>query len=121
MDDNVPRGTGTMLGPASVDATGEDYIDGWGRRWIAEGEVVPQEIDVAATDEARTVDYVPPPEPDPRTLSVEELAEKLRPRRLVGGYEYRLEQPDYEVAEKILAMEEPPYTDAFQPRRRGSL
>lgn len=113
MDDNGRRGT--MVGPASADATGEDFIDAWGRRWIVVGEVVPQEIDVGAMDERRTVDYVPPPEPDPLTLSVEELAEKLRPKRLVGGYEYRLEQPDFEVAEKIFAMEEPPHTEDFQP------
>ncbi|MGW6462224.1 trypsin-like serine peptidase, partial [Streptomyces sp. NPDC055078] len=56
----------------------------------------------------------PAPEPDPRSLTVEALAEKLRPRRLVGAYEYRLEEPDYEVAEKILAMEAAPYTEAFK-------
>jgi V8-like Glu-specific endopeptidase len=118
MDDNGRRGT--MVGPTLRDATGEDFLDGWGRRWIAVGEVVPQEIDVAALearlrDEGRTADYVPPPEPDPRTLSIEELAEKLRPRRLIGGYEYRLEQPDYEVAEQILAMGGPPPTEAARP------
>jgi V8-like Glu-specific endopeptidase len=113
MDDNGSRGT--MLGPASVDAIGEDFIDAWGRRWLAVGEVVPQEIDVAAMDERRTVDHVSPPEPDPLTLSIEELAEKLRPRRLVGGYEYRLEQPDYEVAARILAMDEAPRTKGFRP------
>jgi V8-like Glu-specific endopeptidase len=117
MDDNGRRGT--MLGPASVDATGEDFSDAWERRWIVVGEVVSQEIDIGAMDERRSVDYVPPPEPDPRTLSVEELAEKLRPRRLAGGYEYRLEQPDFEVAEKILAMEEPPHTEGFRAQEAG--
>jgi V8-like Glu-specific endopeptidase len=104
-----------MLGPTSVDAAGEDFNDAWGRRWIAVGEVVPQEIDVGGMEERINADYLPPPEPDPQSLSVEELAEKLRPRRLVGGYEYRLEQPDYIVAEKILAMVEPPSTVGFQP------
>jgi V8-like Glu-specific endopeptidase len=113
MDANGPQEA--MLGPASADATGEDFTDARGRRWIAVGEVVLKEIDVAETEkERRNADYRPPPEPDPQTLSVEDLAEKLRPRRLVGDYEYRLEQPDYEVAEKILAMEEPPYTEGFQ-------
>ena len=65
------------------------------------GKVVPKEIDVAETEkERRNADDYPPPGPDPRTLSREDLAEKLRPRRLVGDYEYRLEQPDYEIAEK---------------------
>jgi hypothetical protein len=113
MGDNDARET--MLGPTSADATGQDFIDGWGRRWIAIGKVVLKKIDVAETEkERRNADYRPPPEPDPRTLSVRDLAERLRPRRLVGGYEYRLEQPDFEVAEKILAMEKPPCTEGFR-------
>jgi hypothetical protein len=93
----------TMLGPASTHATGEDFIDSLGRRWIAEGKVALKTVDVAETDqERRNADYRPPPEPDPRTLSVQDLAEKLRPRRLVGDYEYRLEQPDFEVADAFI-------------------
>ena len=110
MDDNGPRQA--MLGPTSVDAAGKDFTDARGRRWGVVGKVVPKEIDVAETEkERRNANDRPPPEPDPRTLSREDLAEKLRPRRLVGDYEYRLEQPDYEVAEMILAMEEVPKTE----------
>jgi V8-like Glu-specific endopeptidase len=109
-DDNGPRQA--MLGPTSADAAGEDFTDARGRRWNVVGKVVPKEIDVAETEkERRNADDYPPPGPDPRTLSREDLAEKLRPRRLVGDYEYRLEQPDYEIAERILAMREVPNTE----------
>jgi hypothetical protein len=82
-----------MLGPTSADATGKDFTDAKGRRWIPVGKVVPKEINVAET-EAHNHNYRPAPPPPPQTLPVQYLAEKLRPRRLVGGYEYRLEQPD---------------------------
>jgi V8-like Glu-specific endopeptidase len=113
MDDNGPRGA--KLAPTSADATGEDFTDALGRRWIAVEEAVLREINVAETEkERRNADDRPPPEPDPRTFSREDLAEKLRPRRLVGDYEYRLEEPDYEVADRILAMEEPPHTNGWE-------
>jgi hypothetical protein len=104
-----------MLGPTSRDAAGEDFTDAMGRRWIVVGKVVPKEINVAETEKERfnAVDY-PSRGPDPRTLSREDLAENLRPRRLVGDHEYRLEQPDFEVAEKILAMKEVPNTEGSQ-------
>jgi hypothetical protein len=35
-----------MLGPTSADATGKDFIDAKGRRWIAVGKVVPKEINL---------------------------------------------------------------------------
>jgi V8-like Glu-specific endopeptidase len=118
MDDNGP--SGAKLAPASADATGEDFTDELGRRWIAVEQVEHvglKEINVAETETERRnadqPDHRPPPEPDPRTLSREDLAEKLRPRRLVGDYEYRLEEPDYEVADRILAMEEPQHTNGW--------
>ena len=115
MDANGPRQA--MLGPTSAHAAGEDFTDARGRRWIVVGKVVSKEIDVAETEkERRNADDYPPPGPDPRTLSREDLAEKLRPRRLVGDYEYRLEQPDYEIAEKILAMKEVPNTEGSRKR-----
>ena len=104
-----------MAGPASADATGRDFIDALGRRWIAGGKVAFKAIDIAETEKERqSADYRSPAEPDPRTLSVQDLAEKLSPRRLVGDYEYRLEQPDFEVAKKILGMEKAPYTEGFR-------
>lgn len=110
MDDNGPQQA--VLGPTSADAAGKDFTDAKGRRWIAVGKVVLEEIDVGETEkERRNAGYRPPPEPDPQSLGAQDLAEKLRPRRLVGDYEYRLEQPDYEVAEMIRAMEEPPPTE----------
>jgi hypothetical protein len=41
------------------------------------------------------------------TMSREQL---LRPRRLVGGYEYRLDEPDFETADLILGTEDVPNT-----------
>jgi V8-like Glu-specific endopeptidase len=101
-----------MLGPTSQDANGEDFTDASGRRWIAVEEIETTSIDVAKdTQERRNADEYPAPGPDPRTLSRDELAEKLRPRRLVGRREYRLDEPDYEIADRILAMKDPPNTD----------
>jgi V8-like Glu-specific endopeptidase len=50
-------------------------------------------------------------------LTVAELAERLQPVRLVGEYEYRLAQPDYLVAERILASinSPPPPTSSYFP------
>ncbi|MGY4648558.1 trypsin-like serine peptidase [Mycobacterium sp. URHB0021] len=111
---NDSGSTPAMLGPTSKDATGEDFTDAKGRHWIAVGEVSLKEvneIDVAETEqERRSVEDYPPPGPDPRTMSREQLAEKLRPRRLVGGYEYRLEEPDFETADLILGTEGVPNT-----------
>jgi len=109
MRDDGPRKT--MLGPGREDATGDDYTDAWGRRWVAVGQISADEVDVARTEERRDAASRAEPEPDVRSLSVDELAEKLRPRRLVGDFEYRLHRPDYEVAEQILAMDTPPSTN----------
>jgi V8-like Glu-specific endopeptidase len=103
-----------MLGPTSADATGQDFTDAKGRRWIAVGKVVPREINVAET-EAYNHSYRLAAPPPPQTLPVQYLAEKLRPRRLVGGYEYRLELPDLDLAEKILFGGTPRPTDSFRP------
>jgi len=102
-----------MLGPTSQDALGEDFTDVRGRRWVAVGKITPRKIDVAEAEKTRrnAADY-PPPGPDPRTLSRDELARKLRPRRLVADYEYQLEEPDYETAERILAMKDVPNTES---------
>ena len=58
----------TMLGPTSADATGKDFTDAKGRRWIAVGKVVPKEINIAET-EAYNHNYRPaaplPPRPYP--------------------------------------------------------
>jgi V8-like Glu-specific endopeptidase len=45
-----------------------------------------------------------------RQMTTEELAEALRPIALVGGYEYALPEPDYELAERILRGESVPTT-----------
>lgn len=110
IDDNTSQSS--MLGPTR-DAVGEDFTDILGRRWSLVGKVVAKEVNVAeAAKQRRDPDDYPPPGPDPRRLSRDELAEQLRPRRLVGGYEYRLERPDYEIADRILAMKEVPDTRA---------
>src|SRR5262245_53562292 len=109
MDDNDPRQA--MRGPTTEDRLGEDFTDGRGRRWRVVGKVEPKELDVAAADKERRNGDSRSPSAEPLSLSREALAEKLRPRRLVGGYEYRLEQPDHELAEKILAMKTIPTTE----------
>jgi V8-like Glu-specific endopeptidase len=112
MDDNNTHQP--MLGPSSTEATGKDFTDARGRLWLVTGKIVPAAIDVAESEkERRNADgYPPSSEPHPLALSREHLAERLRPRRLVGGYEYRLERPDYDVADMILAMKEVPHTES---------
>jgi hypothetical protein len=103
--------THTMLGPTSAHATGKDFKDARGRLWLVTGKVVAKDLDVGKADKERRNGDDYPRSADPLTLSSEALAEKLRPRRLVGGCEYRLEQPDHDVAEMILR---------FQPDPRSS-
>jgi len=105
--------THTMLGPTSLQATGKDFKDARGRLWLVTGNVTAKDLDVGKADKERINNDDYPRSPDPLTLSREDLAAKLRPRRLVGGYEYRLEQPDYDVAEMILGMRTLPTTDAY--------
>ena len=111
-DDNS---THTMLGPTSAQATGKDFKDARGRLWLVTGKVVAKDLDVGKADKERRNGDDYPRSVDTLTLSSKELAEKLRPRRLVGGYEYRLEQPDHDVAEMILGMRDRdlPTTDSY--------
>ena len=111
--------THTMLGPTSAQATGKDFKDARGRLWLVTGKVTARDLDVGKADKERINNDDYPSGPDPLTLSREDLAEKLRPRRLVGGYEYRLEQPDYDVAEMILGMRDLPTTDAYAGNGNG--
>lgn len=109
--DNDQGSQPSMLGPTSRDANGKNFTDALGRRWRAVGKVKAKKVDVAeVARQRRDADDDPPPGPDPRRLSREALAEALCPRRLVGGYEYRLEGPDFELADRILAMKEVPHT-----------
>jgi V8-like Glu-specific endopeptidase len=106
-----PTGESVMLGPTSVNPDGKDFVDAKGRRWIATGKVQFKQMKVAdrvmrRTDVRNT---------SPTILSVRQLAEMLRPRRLVGDIEYRLEQPDYELARKIMTSGKPPTTRAHIP------
>ncbi|WP_017237978.1 trypsin-like serine peptidase [Streptomyces sp. SS] len=106
----------SMLGPTGKDANGKDFVDADGRRWQCLGKMVPRDFSVV-DDEAggRDAAYRPEPGPEARTLAVEALAEKLQPRRLVGEYEYRLAEPDYEVAERVLAMSDGvPTTEGYK-------
>jgi V8-like Glu-specific endopeptidase len=101
-----------MLGPTSANADGKDFTDANGRRWKALGKITPVEINVAENEkQRRDARDFPPPGPDPLTLSREELAKKLRPVRLVGEISYQLEEPDFLVADRILAMKTAPNTE----------
>jgi len=101
-----------MLGPSSEHEAGQDFTDARGRRWVAAERINPREVDILETEqERRTPDPAAAVAPDPRTLSRDDLARALQPRRLVGEYEYRLDEPDYEVADQILNMAQAPSTD----------
>jgi V8-like Glu-specific endopeptidase len=102
----------SMLGPSSAHDLGKDFTDAKGRRWVASERIDRREIDVKETErERRTPDPDAAPAQDPRTLSREDLARALQPRRLVGEFEYRLDEPDYETADLIHAMADPPGTE----------
>ncbi len=84
------------LGPAS------QFFSNDGRRFVlvesaAERVLLGSEDDKASRSLARVFDM--PVE----ALSVDELAEALRPVTLVDGHEYRLEFPDYEAATLALS------------------
>ncbi len=101
-----------MLGPSSNHEAGKDFTDAKGRLWVAAERTDLQEVDIPATEKVRLApDADTAPGQDPRMLSRESLAGALQPRRLVGGIEYRLDEPDYEVADMIHAMAEPPGTE----------
>lgn len=87
-----------MLGPTSADSNGKDFIDAKGRRWISMGKVQFKKVDIADYEKRQTDERKPTYE----SLTLDQLAEALRPRRLVGDVEYRLEKPDYELAAKIM-------------------
>jgi len=102
----------TMLGPSSAHEVGQDVTDARGRRWVAAERIDFREVDILETEkERRTPDAAPAAAPDPRTMAREDLARALQPRRLVGEYEYRLDEPDYEIADQILNMADPPRTE----------
>jgi V8-like Glu-specific endopeptidase len=100
-----------VLAPNTLVALpGQDFRDDRGRLWRSNGKVVLAQRSVA--DDAKqpkqgTYDNGP--------LTRELLAERLRPRRLVGDYEYELVEPDYDLADKILAMKSAPSRDAQPP------
>ncbi|MCI0748398.1 MAG: trypsin-like serine protease [Verrucomicrobia subdivision 3 bacterium] len=102
-----------MLGPTSVNAGGQDFVDAKGRRWIATGKVQFRKINVADLDIRRTLTYERKAAPE--KLTPDQLAEALRPRRLVGDVEYRLEKPDYELAAKIMKGGKAPTTKGNKP------
>ena len=106
-----PAGEPIMLGPTSANADGQDFVDAKGRRWIATGKVQFKQMNVADTEMRRTDVRKASPE----ALTVEEWAEMLRPRRLVGDVEYRLEKPDYELATKIMMSGNVPTTTGHIP------
>lgn len=91
-----------VMAPTTLSATaGQDFIDALGRKWVCNGKVTPRIRDVAATEKNTPPTATSPTKPI-TSMSLLELAHKLRPRRLVGQYEYRLEGPDFYLAEKIL-------------------
>lgn len=106
------EGENPMLGPSSDHEGGHDFTDARGRRWVASEKVDLRETDVTETEkERRTPDLGAATAPDPRLMAREDLARALQPRRLVGEYEYRLDEPDYEIADMVRAMQQPPATD----------
>jgi len=105
-----------MLGPTSVNVGDKNFVDAKGRRWISMGKVNFTPTNVADLDMRRTDNRQAAPE----NLTLDQLAEALRPRRLVGDVEFRLEKPDYELAAKIIkAGKAPPTKNNIPPEVSG--
>lgn len=103
-----------MLGPTLADADDKDFTDVKGRRWKALGKITAVAINVAETENEKRnpADYHSPT--DPLVLSRDELAKMLRPVRLVGEFAYQLDEPNFLVADSILAMKVVPNTEGSQ-------
>lgn len=100
------------LGPTTATAVpGQDFYDAKGRRWVCNGLVTLEQrsAEPPASLRASTASSIP------ISLTVSELAEKLRPRRLVGQYEYRLAEPDFDLAQRITDSVFVPTTNAKPP------
>jgi V8-like Glu-specific endopeptidase len=106
---NEPR----MLGPTSANAADKEFVDAKGRRWISMGKVAFKSTNVADLDMRRTDERKATP---PENLTLDQLAEALRPRRLIGDVEFRLEKPDYELATKIMKGGKVPITNTNIPQ-----
>lgn len=120
------RRPGHSLGPTTTNAVlGTDYVDTDGRLWKCMGPAKFTSGDAGGPADPVIADGSAPPNQalSYENMTEDELAEKVRPVRLVGGYEYRLAQPDYALARKIRAMKVPPPTDgqAGASPRQGAI
>ena len=115
--DNAVPPPEVVLAPTSASVTlGSDFHDAAGRLWTCTGKAKFENIDPEAMlkNANKGPSSISSPGPVPPT-TVAELAEQLRPVRLVGEYEYRLAEPDTALAEKIMAMATPPETPGRMP------
>jgi V8-like Glu-specific endopeptidase len=100
--------------PKSVETTPGDFVDRAGRAWRWKGPAKFHAPGGAVFDSGTTYDEAKDTE---RAPTRDELAAGLRPYRLIGDQEYQLAEPDYALADAILAMREPPST----PPREASV
>jgi hypothetical protein len=98
VEGNVGSGTANETTP-EMQAPPAEVTDESGRAWTRTGPA--QFGSDEATAPAAMVAEDAAPE-DPLALSVEQFAEKLRPIRLIGDYEYALSEPPLELARTIL-------------------
>lgn len=118
-DGSLPR---VEVAPTSLSIVpGSDFHDGAGRRWECLGKVAFKNLDpdarfgnsAAGTPPTSLNTPSAPPTPD---LGAQELAQKLKPVRLIGEYEYRLAEPDTLVANKIIELRKLPALPSTEPR-----
>ena len=78
----------------------ETLVDKYGRDWVRSATPV-----VYAPEEQPNGDVTTelPPQVPLEEMPLDELAERIRPRTVINGYEYELASPDYETAAKILS------------------
>ena len=77
-----------------------EFVDAKGRRWLRQRKVV----DYAQEPTGEFQTRVPEPNASLDRLSLDELAEALRPIGFANGYEYHAAEPAYDTAARILAL-----------------
>lgn len=88
---------------------GKDFIDARGRRWqhVKKATFLSEPEQIAALEKYEKPQTVAPSkEKDESAMTLDELAEALRATTLIGEHEYRLAEPDYEGARRVLAHRE---------------
>jgi V8-like Glu-specific endopeptidase len=100
----------SQVGPAALLAPGADppkmFTDANGRTFALRGRARFVAVEPGTSAKGVDVSSVEKiaPTPPPSASTLDALAERIRPVTVLGEYEYILDRPDYETAQKILEL-----------------